>query len=109
MVRRESWPDLEIHSQRPNQESRRPRELPAPSRQTGQRSEKGKTMEVNETGAAIVLWTVDDMSAVLRISRSGIYNLVAQGRIPAPVRIGKAMRWDRDDVLGWLQEQKGRA
>lgn len=52
------------------------------------------------------LWTADDLSELLRVSKSGIYNLVREQKIPRPLRIGKSMRWDRDDVMRWLNRQK---
>lgn len=52
------------------------------------------------------LWTADDLSELLRVSKSGIYNLVREQKIPQPLRIGKSMRWDRDDVMRWLNRQK---
>jgi len=59
------------------------------------------------TDQAAQLLTVEDLSLWLQVSRSGIYNLVREDRIPPPVRVGKLMRWDRTDMSRWLEHQKG--
>lgn len=65
------------------------------------------TTPTQTSSGQLVLWTVGDLSELLRISRSSVYNLVRERQLPEPVRIGKSMRWDQADVLIWLGEQKG--
>ncbi|MEI7767724.1 MAG: helix-turn-helix domain-containing protein [Phycisphaerae bacterium] len=45
------------------------------------------------------LLTITDVSILLQRSRRALYTDIALGRIPAPVRIGRAIRWRREDVM----------
>ena len=41
---------------------------------------------------------------ITALSRSTIYNLVAEGRFPKPRRCGsRAVRWSRADVQQWIE------
>lgn len=31
--------------------------------------------------------------------------LVAKGEFPAPIRIGRLVRWREEDIAGWLQQR----
>jgi prophage regulatory protein len=48
----------------------------------------------------------------LGVSQSAIYKWVAEGRFPAPVKLGDesakrvAARWVEDDILKWIEERK---
>lgn len=39
---------------------------------------------------------------LLGICRAGVYRGVANGRIPAPVRIGRRTLWRRAELLAWV-------
>ena len=54
----------------------------------------------------IELWTAEEISSLLRVSKSGVYNLVREQKFPEPIRIGKCMRWDQADILAWIDMQK---
>ena len=45
------------------------------------------------------LLTVKDVSSLLQRSRRSIYLDVSCGRLPKPIKIGKSVRWRRDDVM----------
>ncbi|MFN0135695.1 MAG: helix-turn-helix transcriptional regulator [Phycisphaerae bacterium] len=38
----------------------------------------------------------------LGISRAHVWKLLSLGRLPAPVRLGRAVRWDKRIVDAWL-------
>ncbi len=43
----------------------------------------------------------------LGIARSGVFNLVRQGKFPAGVKIGNSRRWKLDEVNTWLDGLEG--
>lgn len=47
--------------------------------------------------------TARDVMAAVRLSRATIYNLLAAGEFPRPVRIGsKSVRWRASDIAAWV-------
>jgi prophage regulatory protein len=48
------------------------------------------------------LLRLPDVSKMVGLRRSAIYQYVAEGRFPAPIRIGiRSVRWRMADVLAW--------
>ncbi len=47
--------------------------------------------------------TADEAAALLKISRSHFYKLVRTGRAPGPIRLGRAVRWLRQELDAWLE------
>jgi prophage regulatory protein len=46
-----------------------------------------------------------DVSMMVGLKRSAIYRYVAEGRFPAPIRVGiRSVRWKLADVLAWRSE-----
>ena len=43
-----------------------------------------------------------DAAALCGLSRSGFRKAHAAGRVPLPVRIGRACRWRRDELTAWI-------
>lgn len=41
------------------------------------------------------------------LSRSGIFNLIKDGRFPQGIKIGNSRRWNVEDVRAWIEAQKG--
>lgn len=39
-------------------------------------------------------------------SKSTIYELIAAGAFPAPLKLGRYSRWSQHEVQGWIEEQK---
>ena len=54
------------------------------------------------TNAEPLLLSAADLSRELGISARTIRRLDLEGKIPAPVRIGRAVRWRRDEIVEWL-------
>lgn len=46
--------------------------------------------------------TADDLANLLHCCRRTIYRRDDAGEIPAPVRIGRQVRWRTDEVKAWL-------
>ena len=51
------------------------------------------------------LWTVDDVSAFLGVSRNTLYQWRTRGEGPPAVRLGKHLRFDPDRVRAWFGDQ----
>ncbi len=49
-----------------------------------------------------LLLTVDEAAALLNVGRSFIYKLHSSGRLPLPVRLGRSVRWRRDELEHWV-------
>lgn len=47
---------------------------------------------------------VDEVAALLKFGRTKVYQLVADGELPA-VRIGKALRISAEALQVWIREQ----
>jgi len=43
-------------------------------------------------------------AAMLGISRTHLFALKASGRLPAPIRLGRAIRWNRETLIQWCME-----
>ncbi len=49
------------------------------------------------------LLNVKDVAARLRISQRQVWKLYSSGRIPAPVRISRSVRWREDLIDRWVE------
>jgi len=36
------------------------------------------------------------------IGRTSWYGLLSAGRVPEPIRLGRAVRWRRDELIAWI-------
>ena len=48
------------------------------------------------------LLTAKALGEMLSLSKRQIFRLNSCGKIPAPLRIGGAVRWSADEILAWL-------
>lgn len=48
------------------------------------------------------LLTAEQAWTLCGLSKSAWYKYHSAGKIPAPVRIGGALRWRRDELLAWI-------
>lgn len=46
--------------------------------------------------------TIDDVSEMLQVTRSTVYNLKRKG-LPF-IKLGKNIRFDQDEVISWVKE-----
>jgi len=47
--------------------------------------------------------TAIQAAKLLGVSRSHFFKLASSGRLPLPVRLGRAVRWRRDELVEWLE------
>ena len=57
---------------------------------------------MNELG---IFLNAKELSRTLGISRSGLFQLVRRGELPAGVKLGHSRRWQVSEVRDWLQAQ----
>lgn len=50
----------------------------------------------------VVLLTIRELAALLKISERSIWRLVSSGQIVKPIRIGGSIRWRVKDVSEWI-------
>ena len=51
------------------------------------------------------LLTIVDVGQMIGLGRSSIYTLRASGDFPAPVKIGRSVRWRADEVQVWINRR----
>ncbi|MBZ4396632.1 helix-turn-helix domain-containing protein [Myxococcus sp. AS-1-15] len=51
--------------------------------------------------------TVDEAANLLRVNRKTLYEAIRLGSVPGVVRIGKALRVQRDALLAWFSGNSG--
>lgn len=51
-------------------------------------------------------FSVKDISKYLRITKSGIYNLIKAGKFPEGTKLGGSRRWKISDVDKWVKSQE---
>ncbi len=44
----------------------------------------------------------EELAEVLGISRAHVWRMHNRGRLPAPLRFGRSVRWHRDTIEAWL-------
>lgn len=48
--------------------------------------------------------TIDDLAAYLQLSKSSLYKLAQEGRIPGQ-KVGKHWRFHKESIDGWLKKE----
>lgn len=56
-----------------------------------------------------LLLTFNETAEHLRVDRSTVYRLVAEKRLPSPIRVGHSPRFRRTDIEQYVAEQAERA
>ena len=46
--------------------------------------------------------TAEEIAGLLGISRAHLWRLNSSGRLPRPIRLGRAVRWNRTTIEAWL-------
>ncbi len=54
------------------------------------------------TSTANYLLTTKALGQMLSLSKRQIFRLNSCGKIPAPIRIGGAVRWPAEEISAWL-------
>lgn len=53
-----------------------------------------------------IILKADEVAELLRINRKTLYEAVQRGELPGVIRIGRSLRFRRDDVLMWLSNPR---
>jgi excisionase family DNA binding protein len=61
------------------------------------------------TGGKLVLtdplfYTVDDVAALLQVSKRHVWRMHDAGRMPAAVRLGRLVRWPKALIDDWVRD-----
>ena len=48
--------------------------------------------------------TLDELASYLKVSKSALYKMVQEGRIPGG-KVGRGWRFDRDEIDRWVKAQ----
>ena len=59
-----------------------------------------------ETTQCPEVLNVDEVAKILRVERKTIYNLFRDGKLPCGKRVGRVIRFSKEAVLRWLNEEK---
>lgn len=57
---------------------------------------------MNSTQTTDKLLTAQAVGEMLSLSKRQIFRLNSSGKIPAPIRIGGAVRWSAQEISAWL-------
>lgn len=66
------------------------------------RSEQPVLAEQASTRDKGLLIDCKQVAQLLRVSRSTVYGLRTQGKLPKPIKIGCAVRWKHDEIKQWV-------
>ena len=73
-----------------------------PKDSDGVESLEGVTVE--SLGTAPMMMTADEIATCLGISSRTVWRLKAKGDLPKSVKIGRAVRWRKSDILAWIEQ-----
>jgi prophage regulatory protein len=62
-----------------------------------------KHRDMHEMGDRLL--GVDDAARLLGLPISSLYALLAEGRVPRPVKIGRRVRWSQAGLEDWIRKQ----
>ena len=52
------------------------------------------------------LLRAEEVASLLRVTRKAVYCMVDRGELPGVTKIGRRMRFHRDSILSWLEDQQ---
>ena len=62
----------------------------------------GMSMAKNTHESERLALSVADVAELLDVSQRHVWKLNARGGLPAPVRLGRSVRWNRAELVAWL-------
>ncbi len=63
-----------------------------------------------QQGEALPLFlTADEVADLLRTSRKAIYSMASRGLLAGSTRVGRRLLFQRDDLLGSLEERRAKS
>lgn len=60
-------------------------------------------IRLRAAGSFKLALSAQEVAEVLGVSRAHVWRLHSSGRIPKPVRLGRAVRWNRKTLEDWLE------
>jgi excisionase family DNA binding protein len=63
-------------------------------------------MDTNTSGGLDPLWSMDDLAAFLGVPVATIYDWRVDGKGPVGIRVGRHVRFTRQDVTAWVDAQR---
>ncbi|MDR1613855.1 MAG: AlpA family phage regulatory protein, partial [Planctomycetota bacterium] len=54
------------------------------------------------TDDAAVMVDATQAAAMMGIHRATVFKLLSAGKFPRPVKLGRATRWVKDELLAWI-------
>ena len=57
---------------------------------------------MSQTKPPELLLTAAELANQLRISKTLLYELKAQGKLPVPIRLGRRILWPRSEIEQWI-------
>ena len=60
-------------------------------------------MPADNDNATRLALTAEEVAELLGISRAHVFRLQSSGRLPSPIRLGRAVRWPRTTLEAWLE------
>ena len=73
-----------------------------PSESGENESLQGVTAEA--VRAAPMMMTAEEIAECLQVSTRTVWRLKAKGDLPKSVKVGRAVRWRRADILQWIEQ-----
>ncbi len=52
------------------------------------------------------LVSIPEVAEWLRTTPKAIYNMIARGQLPPPIRVGRRLLFEREKLLRWLEERR---
>lgn len=68
-----------------------------------------KHVPASDPTALPYLLCADEVASLLRVSRRAVYCMVNRGELPGVTKIGRRVRFHRDSILEWLEDQRAAA
>ena len=62
------------------------------------------TKKAEDSGEESALVDVKEAARMCSISASMLYKLNVAGVLPKPIKLGKLLRWKRQDILEWIDQ-----
>jgi excisionase family DNA binding protein len=62
------------------------------------------TASLPPASLAAAMLDVQDVAGLLKCSRRHVYRMADAGRMPAPIKLGALVRWDRDVLIRWIAD-----
>jgi len=59
--------------------------------------------EPRKAESEVVLLPVDQVAEMLQVSTRTLWRLQSEGKIIGPVKIGRSVRWRKDQLLRWIE------